>query len=76
MFKNLFLLFLSSRPSYYICSTSSGSAAFIGLSWTCLLVHSVFSAPEKREGATWKKMVSKRISVIYLHRVFLFDNYQ
>ncbi|XP_073321707.1 stalled ribosome sensor GCN1 [Pagrus major] len=38
-------------------STSSGSAAFIGLSWTCLLVHSVFSAPEKREGATWKKMV-------------------
>uniref|UniRef100_A0A3Q3WWH8 TOG domain-containing protein n=1 Tax=Mola mola TaxID=94237 RepID=A0A3Q3WWH8_MOLML len=38
-------------------SKSSGSAAFIGLSWTCLLVSSVFSAQEKREGALWKKMV-------------------
>lgn len=40
------------------CSKSSGSAAFIGLSWTCKLVSSVFSAPEKREGALWKKLVS------------------
>uniref|UniRef100_A0A1A8L3W7 GCN1 general control of amino-acid synthesis 1-like 1 n=2 Tax=Nothobranchius pienaari TaxID=704102 RepID=A0A1A8L3W7_9TELE len=38
-------------------SKSSGSAAFIGLSWTCLLVHKVFSAPEKRDGLIWKKMV-------------------
>ncbi|XP_012704734.2 eIF-2-alpha kinase activator GCN1 isoform X1 [Fundulus heteroclitus] len=38
-------------------SKSTGSAAFIGLSWTCLLIPKVFSAPEKREGPTWKKMV-------------------
>uniref|UniRef100_A0A8C5HZY1 TOG domain-containing protein n=1 Tax=Gouania willdenowi TaxID=441366 RepID=A0A8C5HZY1_GOUWI len=38
-------------------SKCTGSAAFTGLSWTCLLVHSVFSAPEKRQGPTWKKMV-------------------
>lgn len=38
-------------------SKSTGSAAFTGLSWTCLLVRSVFSAPEKREGPIWKKMV-------------------
>ncbi|XP_069380401.1 stalled ribosome sensor GCN1 [Paralichthys olivaceus] len=38
-------------------SKSSGSAAFIGLSWTILLVPTVFSAPEKREGPIWKKMV-------------------
>ncbi|XP_005746121.1 translational activator GCN1 [Pundamilia nyererei] len=38
-------------------SKATGSAAFVGLSWTCLLVSSVFSAPEKREGPTWKKMV-------------------
>ncbi|XP_054628453.1 eIF-2-alpha kinase activator GCN1 isoform X1 [Dunckerocampus dactyliophorus] len=36
---------------------STGSAAFIGLSWTCLLVPTVFSTPEKRDGPTWKKMV-------------------
>uniref|UniRef100_A0A3Q3E4Z3 GCN1 activator of EIF2AK4 n=1 Tax=Labrus bergylta TaxID=56723 RepID=A0A3Q3E4Z3_9LABR len=33
------------------------SAAFICLSWTCLLVRTVFSAPEKREGPVWRKMV-------------------
>ncbi|XP_059192909.1 stalled ribosome sensor GCN1 [Centropristis striata] len=37
-------------------SKSTGSAAFIGLSWTCLLVPSMFSAPEKK-GPIWKKMV-------------------
>ncbi|XP_031705252.1 eIF-2-alpha kinase activator GCN1 isoform X2 [Anarrhichthys ocellatus] len=37
-------------------SKSTGSAAFIGLSWTCLLVPRVFSAPEKK-GPIWKKMV-------------------
>ncbi|XP_061672508.1 stalled ribosome sensor GCN1 [Syngnathoides biaculeatus] len=36
---------------------STGSAAFIGLSWTCLLVPTVFSVPEKRQGPTWNKMV-------------------
>ncbi|KAM9858158.1 stalled ribosome sensor GCN1 [Aulostomus maculatus] len=36
---------------------SSGSAAFIGLSWTCLLVSRVFSVPEKRDGPIWRKMV-------------------
>ncbi|KAE8291635.1 eIF-2-alpha kinase activator GCN1 [Larimichthys crocea] len=38
-------------------SKCTGSAAFIGLSWTCLLVSNVFSTPEKRDGAVWKKMV-------------------
>uniref|UniRef100_A0A8D3C7P7 GCN1 activator of EIF2AK4 n=1 Tax=Scophthalmus maximus TaxID=52904 RepID=A0A8D3C7P7_SCOMX len=38
-------------------SKGTGSAAFIGLSWTILLVPAVFSAPEKREGQIWKKMV-------------------
>ncbi|XP_024130877.1 eIF-2-alpha kinase activator GCN1 [Oryzias melastigma] len=38
-------------------SKCTGSAAFIAMSWTCLLVSRVFSAPEKREGPTWKKMV-------------------
>lgn len=47
------------------CSKSSGSAAFIGLSWTCMLVSNVFSAPEKREGALWKKMVSRGASVLF-----------
>ncbi|KAM6945032.1 stalled ribosome sensor GCN1 [Lycodopsis pacificus] len=37
-------------------SKSTGSAAFIGLSWTCLLVPRLFSAPEKK-GPIWKKMV-------------------
>uniref|UniRef100_A0A8C9ZZ87 GCN1 activator of EIF2AK4 n=1 Tax=Sander lucioperca TaxID=283035 RepID=A0A8C9ZZ87_SANLU len=38
-------------------SKSTGSAAFISLSWTCLLVPRVFSAPEKKQGSIWKKMV-------------------
>ncbi|XP_056152960.1 eIF-2-alpha kinase activator GCN1 [Lampris incognitus] len=38
-------------------SKSTGSAAFTGLSWTCLLVRTSFSTPEKREGSIWKKMV-------------------
>ncbi|KAM9391827.1 stalled ribosome sensor GCN1 [Pholidichthys leucotaenia] len=37
-------------------SRGTGSPAFIGLSWTCLLVSSVFSAPERREGPIWNKM--------------------
>uniref|UniRef100_A0A8C8M5D5 TOG domain-containing protein n=1 Tax=Oncorhynchus tshawytscha TaxID=74940 RepID=A0A8C8M5D5_ONCTS len=46
-------------PSVICCgvvSKSTGSAAFTGLAWTCLLVRSVFSAPEKREGPIWKKL--------------------
>ncbi|XP_064822352.1 stalled ribosome sensor GCN1-like [Oncorhynchus masou masou] len=38
-------------------SKSTGSAAFTGLAWTCLLVRSVFLAPEKRLGPIWKKLV-------------------
>ncbi|XP_040898957.1 eIF-2-alpha kinase activator GCN1 [Toxotes jaculatrix] len=38
-------------------SKSTGSAAFVGLSWTFLLVPTVFPTPEKREGPIWKKMV-------------------
>ncbi|KAJ3604484.1 hypothetical protein NHX12_029224 [Muraenolepis orangiensis] len=36
---------------------SSGSAAFTGMSWSCLLVRSVFTTPEKRAGPLWIKMV-------------------
>uniref|UniRef100_A0AAX7TIT7 TOG domain-containing protein n=1 Tax=Astatotilapia calliptera TaxID=8154 RepID=A0AAX7TIT7_ASTCA len=53
-------------------SKATGSAAFVGLSWTCLLVSSVFSAPEKREGPTWKKMVSENPSShLMIHTGFL-----
>lgn len=52
------------------CSKSSGSAAFVGLSWTCKLASSVFSAPEKREGALWKKLVSQN-----KHQTFFNDNH-
>ncbi|KAL0979528.1 hypothetical protein UPYG_G00186210 [Umbra pygmaea] len=38
-------------------SKSTGSAAFSALAWTCLLVRSVFSAPDKRQGPIWKKLV-------------------
>uniref|UniRef100_A0A8C3UHX5 GCN1 activator of EIF2AK4 n=1 Tax=Catharus ustulatus TaxID=91951 RepID=A0A8C3UHX5_CATUS len=38
-------------------SKSSGSAALLALSWTCLLVRTVFPTPEKRQGETWKKLV-------------------
>ncbi|NXK45456.1 GCN1 kinase, partial [Chauna torquata] len=38
-------------------SKSSGSAALLALSWTCLLVRTVFPTPDKRQGETWKKLV-------------------
>ncbi|NXD39989.1 GCN1 kinase, partial [Copsychus sechellarum] len=38
-------------------SKSSGSAAVLALSWTCLLVRTVFPTPDKRQGETWKKLV-------------------
>uniref|UniRef100_A0A8C8HRQ3 TOG domain-containing protein n=1 Tax=Oncorhynchus tshawytscha TaxID=74940 RepID=A0A8C8HRQ3_ONCTS len=58
-------------PSVICCgvvSKSTGSAAFTGLAWTCLLVRSVFSAPEKREGPIWKKLVSER-GQLYNHYI-------
>lgn len=38
-------------------SKSSGSAASLGLSWTCLLVRIVFPTHDKRQGDTWEKLV-------------------
>ncbi|XP_063000268.1 stalled ribosome sensor GCN1 isoform X1 [Elgaria multicarinata webbii] len=38
-------------------SKSSGSAALLALSWTCLLVRIVFPTHEKRQGETWEKLV-------------------
>lgn len=46
-------------PPSPVCynSKSSGSAALLALSWTCLLVRTVFPTPDKRQGETWKKLV-------------------
>ncbi|XP_041079614.1 eIF-2-alpha kinase activator GCN1 isoform X2 [Polyodon spathula] len=38
-------------------SKGTSSAASLALSWTVLLVQTVFPSPDKREGATWKKLV-------------------
>ncbi|KAM4051160.1 stalled ribosome sensor GCN1 isoform 1-T1 [Anomaloglossus baeobatrachus] len=38
-------------------SKSSGSAAALALSWTCVIARVVFSIPDKQEGETWKKLV-------------------
>ncbi|KAJ8379495.1 hypothetical protein SKAU_G00002730 [Synaphobranchus kaupii] len=38
-------------------SKSTGSAASMAMSWTCLLARSVFPTPETREGPNWKKLV-------------------
>ncbi|XP_061459241.1 stalled ribosome sensor GCN1 [Rhineura floridana] len=38
-------------------SKSSGSAALLALSWTCLLVRIVFPTHDKRHGETWEKLV-------------------
>ncbi|XP_026540403.1 eIF-2-alpha kinase activator GCN1 [Notechis scutatus] len=38
-------------------SKSSGSAASLALSWTCLLVRIVFPTHDKRHGETWEKLV-------------------
>uniref|UniRef100_A0A8C7UT04 GCN1 activator of EIF2AK4 n=1 Tax=Oncorhynchus mykiss TaxID=8022 RepID=A0A8C7UT04_ONCMY len=65
-------------PSVICCgvvSKSTGSAAFTGLAWTCLLVRSVFSAPEKREGPIWKKLVSERGQSCPLSNPGLADQY-
>lgn len=38
-------------------SKSSGSAALLALSWTCLLVRIVFPSRAKRQGDIWSKLV-------------------
>ncbi|KAG8596974.1 hypothetical protein GDO81_002124 [Engystomops pustulosus] len=38
-------------------SKSSGSAATLALSWTCVIARVMCSIPDKQEGETWKKMV-------------------
>ncbi|KAM9331114.1 stalled ribosome sensor GCN1 isoform 2-T2 [Gastrophryne carolinensis] len=38
-------------------SKSSGSAAALALAWTCVVSRVVFSAPDKRQGETWNKLV-------------------
>ncbi|KAJ8414754.1 hypothetical protein AAFF_G00022770 [Aldrovandia affinis] len=38
-------------------SKSTGSAASMAMSWTCLLARSVFPTPETRVGPNWKKLV-------------------
>ncbi|KAM4808080.1 stalled ribosome sensor GCN1 [Rhinophrynus dorsalis] len=38
-------------------SKSSGSAAALALSWTCVVVRVAFTSPEKQQGETWKKLV-------------------
>ncbi|XP_072839500.2 stalled ribosome sensor GCN1 [Pogona vitticeps] len=38
-------------------SKRSGSAAVLGLSWTCLLVRTVFPTRDRRQGETWEKLV-------------------
>uniref|UniRef100_A0A8C4LHE0 Stalled ribosome sensor GCN1 n=1 Tax=Equus asinus asinus TaxID=83772 RepID=A0A8C4LHE0_EQUAS len=40
-----------------LCSKSSGSAALLALSWTCLLVRIVFPSRAKRQGDLWNKLV-------------------
>lgn len=74
LWKNVIFLFTYCSGWFLccICSKATGSAAFVGLSWTCLLVSSVFSAPEKREGPTWKKMVSENALSFF----FLFSLWQ
>ncbi|XP_053325705.1 eIF-2-alpha kinase activator GCN1 [Spea bombifrons] len=38
-------------------SKSSGSAAALALSWTCVIAKVVFAAQDKQQGETWKKLV-------------------
>uniref|UniRef100_A0A8C5P6E8 GCN1 activator of EIF2AK4 n=1 Tax=Leptobrachium leishanense TaxID=445787 RepID=A0A8C5P6E8_9ANUR len=38
-------------------SKSSGSAASLALSWTCVVTRVAFNSPDKRQGETWKKLV-------------------
>lgn len=44
-------------PSTLLCSKSSGSAALLALTWTCLLVRIVFPSRAKRQGDIWNKLV-------------------
>uniref|UniRef100_A0A8D0VVV6 Stalled ribosome sensor GCN1 n=2 Tax=Sus scrofa TaxID=9823 RepID=A0A8D0VVV6_PIG len=49
-------------------SKSSGSAALLALSWTCLLVRIVFPARAKRQGDIWNKLVE--VQCLLLLEVF------
>lgn len=49
---------LSSPP---FRSKSSGSAASLALSWTCLLVRIVFPSRAKRQGDIWNKLVGSQV---------------
>uniref|UniRef100_A0A8C1DR55 GCN1 activator of EIF2AK4 n=1 Tax=Cyprinus carpio carpio TaxID=630221 RepID=A0A8C1DR55_CYPCA len=42
----------------YVPRKSTASGAYCALPWTCLIVRTVFSSADKREGAKWKKLVS------------------
>lgn len=50
---------LSSYPlsPLLLHSKSSGSAALLALTWTCLLVRIVFPMKAKRQGDIWNKLV-------------------
>jgi hypothetical protein len=54
-------------------SKSSGSAALLALTWTCLLVRIVFPSKAKRQGDIWNKLVGswvfEAVRVNILHRV-------
>uniref|UniRef100_A0A8C1DKX1 GCN1 activator of EIF2AK4 n=1 Tax=Cyprinus carpio carpio TaxID=630221 RepID=A0A8C1DKX1_CYPCA len=41
----------------YVPRKSTASGAYCALPWTCLIVRTVFSSADKREGAKWKKLV-------------------
>uniref|UniRef100_A0A8C7BAM2 GCN1 activator of EIF2AK4 n=1 Tax=Neovison vison TaxID=452646 RepID=A0A8C7BAM2_NEOVI len=45
------------RERYGLPGKSSGSAALLALSWTCLLVRIVFPSRAKRQGDIWNKLV-------------------
>lgn len=48
--------------SFLLSSKGTSSAASLALSWTFLLVQTVYPSPDKREGATWKKLVSNEVT--------------
>lgn len=47
--------------SLLLCSKSSGSAALLALTWTCLLVRIVFPLKAKRQGDIWNKLVGSLV---------------
>lgn len=47
--------------SLLLSSKSSGSAALLALTWTCLLVRIVFPLKAKRQGDIWNKLVGSLV---------------